>query len=148
PSQLVDWYGESLKHQLPHITGILALHQILEDNLVQYTLGSIKELRSEKKIFDWVKRLNEVFLVDEKIKTLARYEHIDTLEKSIKAYKRRKEESYYTYDDEEDVRETEIFVYDYGVLEVAQETFQQIFLKPLVSIFSKFKPYSEVIELI
>ena len=148
PSQIVDWYGESLKHQLPHITGILALHQIIEDNLVQYTLGSIKELRSEKKIFDWVKRLNEVFLVDEKIKTLAKYEHVDTLEKSLKAYNRRKEQSYYTYDDEEDVRETEIFVYDYGVLEVAQETFQEIFLRPLVSIFSKFKPYSEVIDII
>ena len=66
-SQVVDWYGDKLKHTLPHLTGVLSLYQIIDDHLVQNSISSINDLRSPSKVSKWVTRLNDVFFVDSTI---------------------------------------------------------------------------------
>jgi len=44
--QLIDWHVEAFKHELPHITSILALYQIISDNILKKkNLSSLDDLR-------------------------------------------------------------------------------------------------------
>lgn len=149
-SQIVDWYGESLKHVLPHITGILSLYQILDDYLIQGNVSSIEDLRSKKKINAWVSRMNDIFMVDTKIKvTDSLYSEVTTLEKSLEKYNSRVEDNeIYGEEIQEENKETEIFSFDYNVLDVAQETFTERFLRPLIKVFNNLTPYKETLEII
>lgn len=145
-SQIVDWYGDSLKHNLPHITGILSLYQILSDYLIQHNISSIDSLRKPKLVDKWVKRMNDCFFVDREISNEAKYENYETLGKSMNRFI--KDIDFDLKLSDEDLKETSLFSFDYGVLEVAQNTFENIYSESLVKIFEELLPYKETIQII
>lgn len=142
--EIVDWYGKSLKHQLPHLTGILSLYQIFNDYLVQNSLNSIDSLRSPVKVKKWVKSLNDTFFVDdllsdgiEKIAdSLNKYLHEVEVNKEL-------EESI-----EDEYKESELFSYDYRILNVALGRFNSVFLESFVLVFNTFLPYVEATSIL
>ena len=145
PSLLVDWYGDSLKHTLPHLTGILSLYQILSDYLILYNLTSINDRRSPFKVKNWVKRVNDYFLVDKQIVEHKRFEEVKTLSESLEVFNTNTD----LFQEEEDLledefKETSLFNYDYRTLEIAQEVFEKLYAKSIVKFFNNFQPYSEV----
>lgn len=147
PSLLVDWYSENLKHSLPHITSILSLYQILSDYLIKYNLSSISDHRSPNKVKNWVKRMNDYFLVDSSI----RKDNLEykKLEKSLKDFSDGDQllnDEYSVLEDSE--RESEIFNFDYRILDIAQRNFEIIFVESIVKVFNEFLPYSKIKEVI
>lgn len=148
-SQIVDWYGESLKHTLPHITGILSLYQIMDDYLIGGNLSSIKDLRSQNKVNAWVSTMNDIFLIDTKIDSLAQFNGIEKLSDSLKRYYNVVEDSEnYIEEIDDENKETEIFSFDYSILDIAQETFEERFLRPLIKVFNELIPYKETLKVI
>ena len=150
-SQIVDWYGDKLKHTLPHLTGILSLYQIIDDYLVKDSLSSFKELRSPQKVKRWVARINNLFMVDQSLVNDPKYKDrgIKGLGDSLDDYELALEESHeYSDDMEDEFKETEIFQYDYRVLDIARAKFEEIYLKPLVKFFNDIDLHKKTIELI
>jgi DGQHR domain-containing protein len=145
-SQIVDWYGESLKHNLPHLTGILSLYQVLSDFLIQYNVSSIDDLRSPQKVTNWVKRLNDYFFVDKRI--AAQEQPIQLLSDALNKFNAERDLVSNLDGIDDDVKETTLFQYDYTVLEIAQKSFENIYAKSIVRIFDDLLPYKDSIAII
>ena len=94
-SQVVDWYGDNLKHTLPHLTGVLSLYQIIDDYLVQESIASINDMRSPRKVSKWVTRLNDVFFVDSTIENAreGNYSDVKPLYTSFSEYEERRSQN-------------------------------------------------------
>jgi DGQHR domain-containing protein len=140
--QLVDWHSENLKHSFPHITGVLVLQQLIEDNYLNGTnLVSIKDLRKTGKVNKFVKILNNRFLVDDRIKTKVVYQGIVSLQESYQVY---------TKIIEADVEEEGDFLFsmDYNVLNVARDSFNEFYASSMVKYFNEFFPYAKAIEIL
>jgi hypothetical protein len=143
--EIVDWYGEGLKPRLPHLTGILPLYQIIDDYFVKVSLTKLGDYRSMSKARNWVSRLNTLFNIDKVIE--ADFPEIEKLGDSLKSYERRiKNNNEYLVDIDDEFKETELFSFDYRVLEIAQRQFEIIYLRPFVSFFEGLIPYSAVIS--
>jgi len=140
--QLIDWHADNLKHELPHLTGILSLYQLMSDAVIKTNLVSIKDLQNPRKVNRWINRLNTRFEIDEKIRTLNEYSRISTLEDSYKKFK----ESSGDPDDEEERDELYPFEYDYNILKIAQRTFFECYCLSIVKYFYNLKPYSLLIN--
>ena len=142
--QLVDWHSENLKHSFPLITGVLVLQQLIEDNFLQGSnLASILDLRDAKKVGKFVSTLNSKFLVDNKIKTKIKYEEITQLEKSYNEYKDLIEKQV-----EDEDKEDLLFNMDYNVLNVARDSFEEIYSRSIIKFFNQFHPYKEAISIL
>lgn len=142
--QLIDWHSNNLKHELPHITSILVLYQLMYDYVIRDNIVKIDDLRSPKKLEKWINRLNTRFLVDEKIKTMTRYSY-RTLESSLKNYiKETKAKNDASNDNDED-KESLIFEYDYNILKVVRDTFSEAYVESIVKFFHELKPYKTCI---
>jgi hypothetical protein len=147
PSTLIDWYGESIKHELPHLTGLITLHQILTDQLVEKKLVSIEDHRDTNKINSFIGTMNQNFFVDQTIKNDADYQDVKTLEKSFSEYLSDKEINREIFAQEfNDGLDSILFTYDYRVLEVAQKNFEKFYLKSMIKILINTIPYTEVIS--
>ncbi|GAB4042854.1 ParB N-terminal domain-containing protein [Spirosoma jeollabukense] len=151
PSALIDWHGDSLKHELPHLTGLLTLHQIISDELVGKRLVTIDDHRNKSKITNFINILNSYFFVDSTIKSKSEFSEVVPLETSFNTYLQQKEISREVFaqemsEDDYNGLDSILFTYDYRVLEVAQENFENFYLKAIVQIFKQAKPYAEVIE--
>jgi hypothetical protein len=145
--ELVDWYGKSLKHQIPHVTGILSLYQIFNDYLVQNSLNSIDDHRSKSKVRKWVKSMNDRFFIDSLIddKKL----DVTKLEKDERKYLesiKLNDELNEDYGDE--FKESELFTYDYRVLDIANERFNDVYAESFVKVFNEFLPYKNIYKII
>lgn len=150
-SQVVDWYGEKLKHSLPHLTGVLSLYQIIDDYLIRENLSSLNDLRSPKKVSKWISRLNNVFMIDRIIENadLDAIKDIKTLHVSWEEYDaRRLGNEEYSEDIEDEYKESEIFSYDYRILDIARSQFDSIYLEPIIKFFNEFRPLKKGIDLI
>lgn len=142
--QLVDWHSENLKHSFPLLTGVLVLQQLIEDNFLQGSnLASILDLRDAKKVGKFVNTLNSRFLVDNKILTKNKYQGIKPLDKSYNEYKEFIEKQ---IEDEE--KEDLLFNMDYNVLNVARDSFEDIYSRSMVRFFNEFYPYSKAISIL
>lgn len=148
-SQLVDWYGESLKHNLPHLTGILSLQQIINDYLLDGSLSSIDDLRRPTKVKKWVHTLNSFFFVDEIIaKENSEYANVTRLVTSLKEYDRLCSLDEEVYAEDGEFRETTLFVYDYRTLEIAQKVFEELYASSIIDFFNEFEPYKKAYEVV
>jgi hypothetical protein len=150
-SQIVDWYGDKLKHSLPHLTGILSLYQIIDDYLIQENISSLNDLRSPRKVSKWVNRLNDVFMVDRFIDSSEdpAIQDIKTLYTSLMEYEaRRSGQEDFSPEIDDEYKESEIFNFDYRILDIAQSQFEAIYLKPLVSFFNNYSPLNKGIGII
>jgi DGQHR domain-containing protein len=142
--QLVDWHSENLKHSFPQITGVLILQQLIEDNFLQgANVSSISDLRESRKVDKFVSTLNSRFLVDNHISNKTKYQGIQSLESSYEAYKNLIENQ----TDAED-REDLLFSMDYNVLNVARDSFEEIYSKSFVKFFNEVLPYKEAIKVL
>lgn len=152
PSVLIDWYGESIKHELPHITGLITLHQIITDQLADKKMVSIEHHREPKHINDFIENLNSTFFVDKTIAVEGEFRDVTPLSKSFTEYLNEKEINRETFaeevydEDDEEIIDSVLFTYDYRVLEVAQKNFEKYYLKPMINVFTKFQPYEKVTE--
>jgi len=148
-SELVDWYGESLKHRLPHLTGVLSLYQILSDFLLLFNLSSINDRRSPSKVKNWVTRINEYFFIDKKIEEYENYRTVVKLSKSLGDYLQ-KDQLFEEIKDgiDNEFKETALFNFDYTTLEIAQESFEHLYAKGIVRFFNEFTPYKKVKKVI
>lgn len=142
--QIVDWHSENLKHSFPQITGVLILQQLIEDNFLQgANVSSISDLRESKKVDRFVATLNSRFLVDHQISNKTKYVGIQTLDESYTAYKALIEKQTET-DEKEDL----LFTMDYNVLNVARDSFEEIYSKSFVKFFNEVLPYKEAINVL
>ncbi len=149
PPQLIDWHAENLKHELPHITGIMVLYQLMSDYVLNgKNLISINDIRNDKKVEKWVEYLNSNFKVDDKIKHLSKYKGIKKLVDSLNEFKDEIDEikSVNDVDDKDTNLESYLFQYDYHILKIAQEYFEENYSKALVRFFTGLKPYQIVIK--
>jgi len=150
-SQVVDWYGDKLKHTLPHLAGILSLYQIIDDYLVQESISSINDLRSPRKVAKWVTRMNDIFFVDQIIDKaeIEKFSSIKPLHISLKEYEERRNQNVeYDLEVEDEFKESELFEYDYTVLDIARHTFETVYLKPLVKFFNELFPNAQTFKII
>lgn len=150
-SQIVDWYGDKLKHVLPHLTGILSLYQIIDDYFIKNSLTSLNDRRSPKKVNNWITKINSLFMVDSAIENDSRFQdwNIKGLYDSLTDYNSRINESREYQDEMDDeFKESEIFQYDYRILDIARIKFEDIYLRPLVKFFNNILPHQRVIDLI
>lgn len=144
--QLVDWYSENLKHQLPHLTGVLVLYQLMSDVVLnRVNLEKIKDLQSSTKVRKWISRLQGRFLVDEQIKELSEYERVEPLHKSQEKYEKEIEKEKGEVDTEELLL---LFEYDYRVLEIAQKVFIEVYCKSIIRFFNELYHYKKAIDLL
>lgn len=135
--QLIDWHVEALKHELPHITSVLILHQIISDNLLKgKNLSSIDELRDKNRVRYWVNIVNSRFKVDKKISKESVYSNYNKLGDSLNAYLIESND-----DNFEGESSDFIFSFDYRVLKVAQETFDSIYKRSIVKCFNEITPF-------
>lgn len=151
PSVLVDWHGESLKHELPHLTGVLGIYQILSDELVTNRLITIDDHRNTQKVKKFIDLLNSCFFVDQTIKNISEFSDIIPIEKSLNDYFEEKKINREIFSEElldDDLIDSLLFNYDYRVLEVGRYCFDQLYLRSIKNIFCEFKPYKEVIAAI
>lgn len=150
PSILIDWDGGSLKHELPYLTGVLTLYQMINDELVTDRLTSINDHRDQKKIQYFISLLNDTFFVDATIKSFGANSDITTLEDSFRAYLKEKETSREVFAEElqDEALDSILFNYDYRVLEVAQDNFEIFFLDSIVSVFASLRHYIEATEML
>lgn len=147
PSTLIDWYGESIKHELPHLTGLITLHQVITDQLVEKKLVTIEDHRDTNKINAFISILNQNFFVDKTIQHQSEYQDIKTLEQSLTEYLKEKDITREMFAQEfNDGLDSILFNYDYRVLEVAQSNFEKFYLKPIIKILTTSIPYVKVIE--
>lgn len=141
--QLIDWHSENLKHQLPHITGILTLYQLMSDVVLQKkNLSSISDLWNWKKVKQFVHKLNSRFNVDQLIREKSKYEEVTQLQESLIEYETNRKSS----DDDDD--ELILFDFDYQVLEVAQQEFEDKYCPSIVKFFTQVRHYKMAIELL
>ncbi|MBK7241968.1 MAG: hypothetical protein IPI00_17855 [Flavobacteriales bacterium] len=148
PSMTIDWDGHSLKHSLPHITGVLALHQVVNDNMLLGGVSSINDLRNYNRIDKWVRRMNDFFRVDERIKKEDRWRDVGSLADAWKEYQTSIEIANADTTNDNENYETELFTYDYRVLEVALDTFNMDYASGIVRLFRDFEPYKRCAEII
>ena len=147
--QLIDWHGQSLKHTLPHLTGILTLHQIINDYVIRYNLSSIEDLRDKNKVKRWVQFLNDYFKIDEKIREFSQYDDYTQISVSLQNFEEDSGASD-TGNDETDnnPEESAVFSYDYRILEIAKETFEEVLVQSIVYLFKNFRPYEDAISIL
>lgn len=137
--QLIDWHVESYKHDLPHITSILVLYQLMTDYVLKNkNLSSIDDLRDENRIKSWISIVNEKFRVDELINKKEKYSEYTPLKSSLIEYEDILEEK-----DDDEISDF-IFSYDYRTLSIAQETFEKTFREAIVKCFYEITPYRKV----
>jgi hypothetical protein len=151
PSILIDWHGESLKHELPHITGVLGIFQIISDELITDRLITIDDHRNHQKIKRFIELLNGYFFVDKTIKGISEFSDVIPLEKSLTDYfddKKINREIFSEELQDDDLIDSILFNYDYRVLEVAKFNFDQLYLRAIKNIFCEFTPYKNVISII
>ena len=150
PSVIIDWHGESLKHELPHITGVLTLYQIISDELATNRLVTIDDHRNQQKIKYFIDLLNNYFFVDTLIKKKQEYNDITTLDKSFNDYLEYKTINREIFSEQfnDEGLDSILFNYDYRVLEIAQNTFEDLYLKAIVKLFLEFRPYTETIKVL
>jgi hypothetical protein len=149
PSFLVDWYGESSKHELPHLTGLLTLHQIISDELVPKKIASIEDHRDQKKINNFVQNINSDFFVDDLIEKEIEFADITPLKVSFNEYLSEQEinrEVFFNSEVDSEGLGTVIFTYDYRVLEIAKSSFEKFYAKSICNIFLNLSPYKRLIE--
>jgi DGQHR domain-containing protein len=142
--QIVDWHSENLKHSFPQITGVLVLQQLIEDNfLAGSNVSSISDLRESKKVDRFVSTLNSRFIVDYQISNKTKYIGIQSLSESHSTYKKLIEQQTES-DDKEDL----LFSMDYNVLNVARDSFEEIYSKSVVKFFNDVLPYRKAIDVL
>lgn len=142
--EIVDWYGEGLKPKLPHLTGILSLYQIIDDYFVKVSLSKLGDYRSLSKARSWVSRLNTLFNIDKVLEK--EFQGIEKLSDSLKSYEQRiKNNDEYEVDIDDEFKESELFTFDYRILDIAQRQFENIYMKPFVLFFENLHPYKTVI---
>lgn len=142
--QIVDWYSENLKHSFPQLTGVLVLQQLIEDNFLQgANLVSISDLRKSNRVSRFVSNLNSKFNVDELIRTKKRYQGISRIAESYDTYKA----SIENQSDNAD-KEDLLFSMDYNVLNVARDSFEEIYSKSVVKFFNDFSPYNKALKIL
>ena len=145
--QLIDWHAENLKHELPHITGVMVLYQLMSDYVLNTSnLISIDDMRHARKVQKWVDYLNSNFKVDHQITTLTKYNGVKKLKTSLNEFN---EEILSSNNDECDGNlESYLFQYDYHVLRIAQDYFEKNYSKAIVKFFNELTPYRVVIDLL
>jgi len=111
-------------------------------------VASINDLRNYNRIDKWVRRMNEFFRVDERIRKEERWRDIGTLTDAWKEYQRRLEIAGADTTTEDDNYETELFSYDYRVLEVALDSFEAQYAGGMVKVFQEFTPYKRCADII
>jgi DGQHR domain-containing protein len=142
--QLVDWHSENLKHSFPQITGVLVLQQLIEDNFLSSdNLVSISDMRKSKKVSNFVQNLNSRFLVDQRIDSVTYYQGFKKLAESHQEFRDQIDKQ-----TEEQDQEDFLFNMDYNVLNVARDTFEEIYASSVVKFFKEFLPYQLAIKML
>jgi hypothetical protein len=145
--QIVDWHSENLKHQLPHLTGVLVLHQLMSDTILNnVNIVTIDDQRNENKVEKWKRLLNDRFKVDEQISKLEKFKEYSSLSSSYKEYIEE-----ITEDDgngNEEKFSSILFKYDYGVLKVATHYFNENYINSIIYFFNSFRPHSKAINIL
>lgn len=140
--QLIDWHVESYKHELPHVTSILLLYQIMSDYVLKRkNLSSLDDLRHRSKVKNWVNLVNEKFQVDTELKSKTKYQKYIPLKESLDSYLKVLDENELDFEDDDS---NFIFSYDYRILQVAQKSFSQLYLESIVKCFNELRHFSEV----
>ncbi|TKB46331.1 DGQHR domain-containing protein [Thalassotalea mangrovi] len=146
--QIVDWHSENLKHSYPQITGVLVLQQLIEDNFLNgVNITSLSDMRTRNRVTRFVEILNTKFLVDEKILSKEKYSGIGKLEESYNEFKDKIDKAPNgggAPDDKEDI----LFTMDYNVLNVARDTFEELYSTSIVKLFNEFSPYKRAVAIL
>jgi len=147
PPQLIDWHAENLKHELPHTTGIMVLYQLMADYVLNgKNLISIDDLRHSRKVENWVEYLNSNFKVDHLIKSKIKYKNVKKISDSLEYFKKEILSLNGTDDNEIQNLESYLFQFDYHILKIAQEYFEENYSKAIVMFFTSLKPYKDIIS--
>ncbi len=143
--QLIDWHGDGMKHSLPHLTGVLVLHQLIGDSFLKKNLNSLDDLHNPKLVRDWVQVMNSKFDVDRLIDSEPNYFEVKKLTECLAEYEKR---IGFRENGEDSGHEVAMFSFDYKVLDIAKAQFDAIYLKAFLLVFHRFGPYSDLIEFI
>lgn len=143
--QLIDWHGDGMKHSLPHLTGILLLHQLVSDSFLKKNLNSLDDLHNSKLVRDWVQMMNWKFDIDRIIDTNTAYIEVRKLADCLQDYEKKLSSKDLGDDSSQEVA---LFSFDYKVLDIARMQFEAIFLEAFLHIFENFSPYSVLREFV
>lgn len=146
--QLVDWHSDNLKFQLPHITGVITLYQLMSDVILnQSNLVSIEDLRNPTKVKRWVSKLNTNFQIDKIAKDKMEYSRVKLLKNSLDEFKKEGSDDSDPNEDKEQLSQA-LFAFDYGVLDIAKNQFRDLYCRFIVRFFNELTHFNEAIGLL
>lgn len=122
----------------------MVLQQLIEDNFLSSdNLVSISDMRKSKKVSNFVQNLNSRFLVDQRIDSITYYQGFKKLAESHQEFRDQIDKQ-----TEEQDQEDFLFNMDYNVLNVARDTFEEIYSSSVVKFFKEFLPYQLAIKML
>lgn len=144
--ELIDWHSLNLKHELPFLTNILLLKNILYKNFLKgFELGNIKKNSSKNYIYKVIYQLNHLFRIDELIETNEAYKNYIPLKTSLENYKKNIISTDYL-DDADSQDDFNIFNYDYRIIQIIKNEFNSNYSQAIVYLFNELKPFRLIIN--
>jgi len=147
PPQIIDWHTPAEKYELPYLTSIIQLKDILLNYFLdKASISSFNDLKSKDKVQNWYDTLQSRFLIDEAIEQYNLKKDnritIDSLRKSVEVFV----QSSGSAPTGGEIEFEDVFYYDTNVLSVAQSKFNEIYRNGFILFFKNIRPYKKALD--
>jgi hypothetical protein len=140
--QIIDWYSEDQKFELPYCTSIINLWEILNTELLSNALlNSLDDFKNVKKVTAWKDQIDNLFKVDKLIEEIQEFNGIVKLKDSYKLFKQKILNDGETPEGQEEDNDFEYFNFDYDILRVIAFSFENTYSSSIVKFFNENELY-------
>jgi hypothetical protein len=147
--QMIDWHTFDFKHELPYLTNILTLQEIIANYFlsgVEVNLSKTLDRKNTHLVNKWCKTLNETLKVDDLILKDKEWSSVKQLSISLDEYLSNIPDDDNDDSDSDGGNDTYYFNYDVNILKVAAKSFENNYCKSLVYLFESIVPNNEIIQ--
>ncbi len=145
--QIIDWYSEDQKFELPYCTSIINLWEIFNSELLSgVLLSSLDDFKNVKKVTAWKDQIDNLFKVDSYIEEIQSFNTITKISESFKIFKQRIASDGDATEEGTEDNEFEYFNFDYDVLRVIAYSFEKTFTSSIVKFFNDNSLYKNLIN--
>jgi hypothetical protein len=143
--QIIDWHATAEKFELPYLTSIIQLKDILLNEFMDgASISSFKELKDKLSVRKWYEMLKTRFVIDEAIKNNNKNPDnikVIPLSESFQEFNGDESDT-----DDGSVEKIEMFYFDSNILLIVQSQFQIIYRKGIVRFFNNYFPYKNAFD--
>jgi hypothetical protein len=143
--QIIDWHATAEKFELPYLTSIIQVKDILLNEFMDgASISSFKELKDEPSVLKWYDMLKTRFVIDDAIKNYNKNPEnvkVIPLSESFQEFKGDDSDT-----DDGSIEKIEMFYFDSNVLLIVQSQFEKIYRKGIVRFFNTYFPYKKAFD--